>query len=85
MTTSLTQKFLLGSGQDGAPASASSRSATGGKVSQLVEHLVNAVNGQIEADRDVAKFQIASDADVAKDANSQYYTLIGSCVGVFGS
>ena len=85
MTTSLTQKFLLGSGEVGAPVSATSSPTTGGRVSQLVEHLVNAVNGQIEADKDVAKFQIASDADVAKDANTQYYTLIGSCVGVFGS
>ena len=85
MTTSLTQKFLLGSGGANAPASTSSNAATGEKVSQLVEHLVNAVHGQIQADADVAKFKIASDADVAKHEHSQYYTLIGSVVGVFGS
>ena len=85
MTTSLTQKFLLGSGEVDAPAVASANPSTGGKVSQLFDHLVSTVNGQIQADVEVAKYKIASDAEVAKHQTSQHYTLIGWVVGVFGS
>ena len=85
MTTSLTQSFL--SDRHGADNTSPVPTKSKGSdlTSQLVSHLMDAVNSQLQAESDLEKFRIATDADVEKDKNTQYYTLLGSLIGVFGS
>ena len=83
MTTNLGKKYL--SDQNSATAGSDAlSSAPRDRTSDLVSHLVQAVNSQIQADADLEKFRIASAADVEKDNNSRYYTLMGTLFGVFG-
>ena len=81
MTTTLGKKFLA---NQHVPETGLSDPSKSDKTSELVSHLVNAVQSQIQAEAHLEKYRIASAADVEKDANYQYYALLGSCIGVFG-
>ena len=85
MTTALGKRYLYGQAEPTTESGLPSKSFRGDATSQLVSHLVNAVNSQIQAEADIEKYRIDSAADVAKDKNSQHYTLLGSCIGVFGA
>ena len=81
MTTELGRRFL----SDRVETEKSTNALSGGsRKNQLVSHLVDAVNTQIQADFDLEKHRIDSAAEVEKDQNSQYYTFLGSTVGVLG-
>ena len=84
MTTSLTQKFLADQSKTDQGSNLLSNPPRNSASSQLVSHLVNAYNSQIQAETEIEKFRISSAAEVEKDKNTQHYTLLGSTIGVFG-
>ena len=85
MTTSLGQSFLNDRYPPKSGSNPLSSSKANGASSDLVSHLVNAVNSQIQADNELEKFRIQSAADVEKDRNAQHYTFLGCTVGIFGA
>ena len=84
MTTALTQRFLADRSKNDQSPDILSSSPRNSASSQLVSHLVNAYNSQIQADTEIEKFRISSAAEVEKDKNRQHYTLVGSVIGVLG-
>ena len=85
MTTALGKRYLTDQSLEEKGSSPLSSSPRQDATSQLLSHLVNTVNLQVQADTEIEKYRIDSAAEIEKDKNSQHYTLLGSSIGVFGA